>query len=344
MTTFNILNKRSIQYILSQLDYLLLGAFILCLILDLVSFFSLVVDQMSFFYYSSLDYILQTSKNGSGFPGNTEFHLNSDSLNITGGNPQGSPGGKPSLPMAWSPLDKGWLHKATNLWKAGFEGFNTNYTTNRQIIHDDGSWSKTIRSLFVYGTGGARFWYSLSRGGSPLQISFIIGSTLAAGGFSRLLQNSINDPSFVRQHAVNLRAMWNSNPTDSVNVFLDPATSQRFIENQSNASEGAQISNSGSGTGLLSGIGNSSGGNTSGSGETANSIIGVDIDFHQIAETILKKISAYLDYFFEPVLVNFSNELLAIQIQNLSFILFFITVCIGIIFISFFIQFDSIYI
>jgi hypothetical protein len=100
MTTFNILNKRSIQYILSQLDYLLLGAFILCLILDLVSFFSLVVDQMSFFYYSSLDYILQMSKNGSGFPGNTEFHLNSDSLNITGGNPQGSPGGKPSLPMA----------------------------------------------------------------------------------------------------------------------------------------------------------------------------------------------------------------------------------------------------
>ena len=322
MTTLNIFNKISIQYILSKLDYLFFGAFILCFILDLVSFYSLVLDQMSIFYYSSLDNILQMSNNGYGFPGNTEFHLNSDSLNNTGGNPQGSPGGKPS----------------------GFEGFNTNYTTNRQIIHDDGSWSNAIRSLFVYGTGSARIWYSLSRGGSPLQRSFIIGSTIAANGFSRLLQNSINDPSFVIQHAVNWRAMWNSNQTDSVNVYLDlsadasgrgSATSQRFIENPSNASETAQIPQSVSGTGLSSGIVNSSGGNTSGSGETANSVIGVDIDFHQIAETILNKISAYLDYFFEPVLVNFSNELLAIQIQNLSLILFFITVCIGIIFISF---------
>jgi hypothetical protein len=134
MTTFNIFNKISIQYILSKLDYLFFGAFILCFILDLVSFYSLVLDQMSIFYYSSLDNILQMSNNGSGFPGNTEFHLNSDSLNNTGGNPQGSPGGKPS----------------------GFEGFNTNYTTNRKIIQDEGSWSNAIRSLFVYGTGSAR--------------------------------------------------------------------------------------------------------------------------------------------------------------------------------------------
>ena len=135
MTTFNILNKRSIQYILSQLDYLLLCAFIICFILDLVSFCRLVVDHMSIFYYGSLENILQMSNNVSGFPGNTEFPGNSDFLNNTGGNPQGSPGGNSS----------------------GLGAFNTNNTTNRQIIHDDGSWSNTIRSLFAYGTGGARF-------------------------------------------------------------------------------------------------------------------------------------------------------------------------------------------
>jgi hypothetical protein len=67
--------------------------------------------------------------------------------------------------------------------------------------------------------------------------------------------------------------------------------------------------------------------------------MGVDIDFYQISETILKKISAYLDSFFEPVLVDFSNELLSSQIQNISIILFFITVCIGIFFISFLFNF-----
>lgn len=252
------------------------------------------------------------SNNVSGFPGNTEFPGNSDFLNNTGagGNPQGS------------------------RCSSGFGAFNTNYTTNRQIVHDDGSWSNAIRSLFVYGTGGARFWFNFSRGGSPVQRFFIIGSTLAAYGFSRLLQNSINDPSFVIQHAENWRAIWNSNHTDSVSVYFDPATSQRLIENPSNFNFNnveAQRSNSG----LESGIGNSSVGNTGGTGETANSIMGVDIDFYQITETILKKISAYLDYFFEPVLVDFSNELLAIQIQNLSVILFCITVCIGIFFISF---------
>jgi hypothetical protein len=45
-----------------------------------------------------------------------------------------------------------------------FMNNNTNNTStgvvhtniNTQIIHDDGSWSNAIRSLFIYGTGGYR--------------------------------------------------------------------------------------------------------------------------------------------------------------------------------------------
>ena len=46
-------------------------------------------------------------------------------------------------------------------------------------------------------TGGARFWVNLSRGGSPAQRFFIIGSTLFADGAGRAIQNIINDPNYV---------------------------------------------------------------------------------------------------------------------------------------------------
>jgi len=35
-------------------------------------------------------------------------------------------------------------------------GIPGTHHTNVQIIHDDGSWSSGIRSLFIYGSGGAR--------------------------------------------------------------------------------------------------------------------------------------------------------------------------------------------
>ncbi len=49
---------------------------------------------------------------------------------------------------------------------------NNTSTTNTTIIHDDGSWSNTIRSLFIYGTGIYRI--HLVRGGTPGQRVFII--------------------------------------------------------------------------------------------------------------------------------------------------------------------------
>jgi hypothetical protein len=66
---------------------------------------------------------MSSSNTGSGLLGDSGSGI----PNNTGGNPGGNP--------------------------VGFGGYNT----NRKIVHEDGNWSNTIRSLFVYGTDTARY-------------------------------------------------------------------------------------------------------------------------------------------------------------------------------------------
>lgn len=153
------------------LDYLLFFSVIVFLILDLVSCCCSIVEKMSMITDTSGANILQmsSSNTGSGLPSDSGMP------NSTGGNPGGNPGGN----SGGNP-----------------EGFGS-YNTNRQIVHDDGNWSNTIRNLFVYGTGGARFWVNLSRGGTPTQRLFIIGTTIVTDGVGRIIQNTLNDPNYV---------------------------------------------------------------------------------------------------------------------------------------------------
>ena len=267
--------------------------------------------------FSSGDSILQMSNSnpGPGMPGNQGTPGSSGSPNNLGGNPGGFPGG-PEI-----------IHT---------------HNTNVQIIHDDGSWSNTIRSLFIYSTGGLRFWANLSRGGSPTQRIFIIGTTVLGYQLSRVLQNTVNDPTYVLRHSRNWNLVLRSE--DSASVQVDPSTDQSFQNAESSRRVPESKPESGVGSEGSSGSGNVGGsGNViepsgaSGSGETgeiAKNMIGGDIDLGEIFETILKKIAGYLDFIFEPVLVSFSNDVLANQIHNISIILFFLTICIIIFFIS----------
>jgi len=72
------------------------------------------------------------------------------------------------------------------------------HTTNTQIIHDDGSWSNAIRSLFIYGSGGYRLY--LTRGGTPGSRFIIAGGTIFVDNVSRVITNAINDPSYITNH------------------------------------------------------------------------------------------------------------------------------------------------
>jgi hypothetical protein len=73
---------------------------------------------------------------------------------------------------------------------------------------------------------------------------------------------------------------------------------------------------------------------TGGVDEPAKSMIGGDIDLAQILETINSSILDYLKNFFAPVPVDFTNEILSAQINLISIILFMLTFCILLCFIS----------
>lgn len=62
---------------------------------------------------------------------------------------------------------------------------NTRTTT---IIHDDGNWSNTIRTVFIYGTGIWRFSLNRTAPGRAFTIAST-GEVLA-----KIVQNAINDP------------------------------------------------------------------------------------------------------------------------------------------------------
>jgi hypothetical protein len=170
--------KETVTLFVGSLDYILMVACICCFLLDLFYFSHSILNHMISLDFSSGDSILQMSNSnpGPGMPGNQGTPGSSGSPNNLGGNPGGFPGG-PEI-----------IHT---------------HNTNVQIIHDDGSWSNTIRSLFIYSTGGLRFWANLSRGGSPTQRIFIIGTTVLGYQLSRVLQNTVNDPTYVLRHSRN---------------------------------------------------------------------------------------------------------------------------------------------
>ena len=75
--------------------------------------------------------------------------------------------------------------------------------------------------------------------------------------------------------------------------------------------------------------------------EPANNMIGGEIDFSNILETINSitdtitiSIIEYLQKIFAPVQVDFSIDLLSAQINGISIVLFIITICILLFFIS----------
>jgi hypothetical protein len=94
----------------------------------------------------------------------------------------------------------------------------THHTTV-QIIHHDDSWNSGLRNLFIFGTGGARMYRSVTRGGTQAQQLFILGSTIIAEGASRLITNSLNDPTYLRALILIIGAIWRG--SDSAEVHLN---------------------------------------------------------------------------------------------------------------------------
>ena len=160
-------------------------------------------------------------------------------------------------------------------------------TTSTTIIHDDGSWSNTIRSLFIYGVGGYRLSL-LKAGGTPGAKAFTIAATLASDAGAKILNNTINDPSYVKNHYNSWSFIWKDLSKGEASVTVDEDTSNKL----SNI-----ISNN-------------------------NKLIGGDDGLYDLSQALINGAFERLKFILEPVQVNYSNEILSNQIHDISLILF----------------------
>lgn len=188
----------------------------------------------------------------------------------------------------------------------------TSNITNTTIIHDDGSWSNTIRSMFIYGTGGWRM-YLIRSGGTPTSRAFVIASTMGADIAGRILSNSINDPSYVSRFRSTWRTNWihKDEGVAQVNMTNDPITSNH-----------------------LKNIAESSNTSSTTSTETFKKFISDSNGADDIGEKFISNILQILKPVLEPVQVSYSNEVLANQIQFISIVLFILAIFVIILIIA----------
>jgi hypothetical protein len=175
------------------------------------------------------------------------------------------------------------------------------HNTENSILHDDGNWSTTIRTLFIYGSGVLRM--SLIRNPSPLARGFIIGTSLLADGASRVAVNIINDPTYIHLHAQQWKLIWANVNRDEAEVHLDAKTDSVLAS----ASENTDLKN----------------------------FIGDGFNLEELSNNILSHIMDGFYIVLSPVKVNYSNELLANQINDLSIFLFLLSISIIVLFLAF---------
>lgn len=201
--------------------------------------------------------------------------------------------------------------------------------TQTQIIHNDGSWANTIRTLFIYGTGAMRL--QILKGGGTATSKFItVAGTVGADYVSKILNNTINDPGYVREHYKNWRLILGGDDASTAYVYTDSdkVTSKSMDEAISAVtSKSSTVSDS---------VSNSTGSNNTGVNKfiSDDGINGID----EISNKIFSYIMDTLRPILEPVKVSYSNEILANQIYDISILLFVLSVLIMILFIAFIIN------
>jgi len=203
------------------------------------------------------------------------------------------------------------------------------HSTDVRVVHDDGNWSNTIKSLFIYGTGALRL--QLARGGTPASRTFIIVSTIATDAAAKFVNNTINDPTFVRSHIENWSAIWKNGNDGVAEVRLDTETSKKMGEalNSTNntPAPGAGVHQ----PGCESQAENITASSSSSSTETVvNKFAAAPQGMEDISNKMIKYIMETIRPILEPVTSNYSNEVLANQIYDLSILLFILSILISI--------------
>lgn len=182
-------------------------------------------------------------------------------------------------------------------------------STNVSIIHADGTWSETIRTLFIYGAGTLRLTLGPKTGGTPGFRAVTVASTIAADLLTKVLHNTINNPFYVRDHHQTWKVVWANRSEGQATVEVDPDTSTKLAE-AVNTATSPKLSDSSNFWSDLPGL-------------------------EDLANSLTNHIIDNFRFILEPVQVNYSTSVLADQIYDISILLFILSILILGLFIVF---------
>jgi hypothetical protein len=213
-------------------------------------------------------------------------------------------------------------------WSFGVDQINSvtsSQHTETKIIHDDGNWSNSIRTLFIYGAGAFRLMLN-HKGGNPGTRAFTIAGTIATDTISKIINNTINDPNYLNNHKSALQLAWYGNKKDSATVTITDQNSDPFKQmkeihdsiSSTTATPKDQVNPVTSPiTDSISDISTNQDG--------LNNFLLNGNNINNFSNNLLSNILDYLKHILEPVSVNYSNELLANQINDLGILLFILS-------------------
>lgn len=177
----------------------------------------------------------------------------------------------------------------------------TSTVVTHRSVQVNGTWSDTIRTVFIYGTAAMRI--QLTQNPSSRRFA-VVGAILTDAG-SKFLNSSINDPSFLKEHYQNIREIFNTSKPEEVTLDV------------SNVPVLDSVLKSGSGTS-----------STSNAFSNFNfSSITDALDINLVLNTFLKNL--------EPIPVDYPIELLAQQVYGITIACFILCIGIILLFISF---------
>ena len=166
-------------------------------------------------------------------------------------------------------------------------------TTTTQIMHSSEGWSSAIKSIFIYGAGGARLAL-LRNGGTPLQRTFVIVGTLAMDSGSAFVKNAINDPEYVEKNINSWRRIFKGSSDE---VHFD-------VKGDSNLYKHIKTTDTNS---LLP--------------DNSNNLLPDFLNTEEV-QHVMNFFIDNIKSVLEPITVTYSNQLLADQIYFISIVLF----------------------
>jgi hypothetical protein len=193
---------------------------------------------------------------------------------------------------------------------------NSNATHSTRTVNIiDHSWSSTVRTISIYGLGGVRFAQLVQTGGSPLQRFSVIAGTVTAEACIKALNQAIIDPTYASRIFTSF-GFTGSGKKEADLRLTEAGQTELKLQNPSSTSTPSTPS-------------------PSSNHDSLNKFLPEDGEIKEMFSNFFNKTVETFRPLLQEVEVNYSNELLADQIHNISIILFILSVILILLFFVF---------